>query len=220
MAIKKINLGRVRGNVDSSSIIEFTVPETYTEPVSGGTLFNIIGNFVKKLRLLGSDIEAANNLIGETQSDVSENTSNINTLQANWDNLTATLLSKVYPVGSIYMSITNNSPQNFLGGTWVVWGSGRVPVSVDTSQTEFNSTEKTGGEKTHTLTQAETPAHAHTFKYSTDAFVGGTIDHWNNVVRPLSETGASTYTTSSVGSGNAHNNLQPYITCYMWKRTA
>lgn len=46
-------------------------------------------------------------------------------------------------------------------GTWVAWGAGRVPVGVDTAQTEFNTVEKTGGEKTHTLATNEMPRHNH-----------------------------------------------------------
>lgn len=49
------------------------------------------------------------------------------------------LLNMVYPVGSIYMSVNNVSPQTFLGGTWQAFGAGRTLVGVDTSQTEFDT---------------------------------------------------------------------------------
>lgn len=69
---------------------------------------------------------------------------------------------KKYPVGKIIMSTTNTNPSTYLGfGTWKLWGSGRVPVGVDTGQTEFNSSEKEGGEKTHTLNVTEIPTHSH-----------------------------------------------------------
>jgi len=123
------------------------------------------------------------------------------------------LLNLVYPVGSIYMSVANVSPTTFIGGTWAVWGTGRVPVAVDTGQTEFNTVEKTGGAKTHTLTVNEMPSHTH----DTGIFFSGTgIVHYA-VSAAQSPTPIS---TSAVGGGQAHNNLQPYITCYMWKRTA
>ena len=53
-----------------------------------------------------------------------------------------TLLDLIYPVGSIYMSVNNVSPQTFLGGTWTKWGSGRVPVGVNTSDSNFSTVEK------------------------------------------------------------------------------
>ena len=46
-------------------------------------------------------------------------------------------LDKVYPVGSIYMSVNNTNPGTLFGGTWVTWGAGRVPVSVNTSDGDF-----------------------------------------------------------------------------------
>lgn len=57
------------------------------------------------------------------------------------------ILDIIYQVGSIYMSVNSTNPTNLFGGTWVAWGAGRVPVGIDTSQTEFASVEKTGGEK-------------------------------------------------------------------------
>lgn len=124
------------------------------------------------------------------------------------------LLNLVYPVGSIYMSVANVSPTTFIGGTWAVWGTGRVPVAVDTGQTEFNVVEKTGGAKTHTLTVAEMPSHSHggTQKSGASGAVSGFAQ--------VTYVATSDNMTSSVGGGQAHNNLQPYITCYMWKRTA
>ena len=119
----------------------------------------------------------------------------------------------IYPVGSIYMSVNAVNPSIFLGGTWEIWGNGRVPVGVDTTQEEFNTVEKTGGEKAHTLTIAEMPSHAH--KYDMKPGNGG----WTVV--SMSD-GAPAYQaeTHAMGGNSPHNNLQPYITCYMWKRTA
>ena len=131
-----------------------------------------------------------------------------------------TVIDMIYPVGSIYMSVNATNPGNFFGGTWVEWGSGRVPVGVKSNDANFNTVEKIGGESTHTLTVEQMPGHAHNYQftvvpeitgvnlgYGTEA-VGGPGDYSQSM---------STYTT---GGGQAHNNLQPYITCYMWKRTA
>ena len=129
--------------------------------------------------------------------------------------LTAALLGRVYPVGSIFMSTVNTNPGTYLGGTWVAWGTGRVPVGVDTGQTEFNTVEKTGGAKTHTLTEQEMPSHRHGLS-RTGSLPGGGYEGW---VQSNLNTG-EVQNTNFAGGNQPHNNLQPYITCYMWKRTA
>ncbi len=55
----------------------------------------------------------------------------------------------IYPIGSIYMSVNSTNPKNLFGGTWVQWGSGRVSVGVNTSNSNFNTAEKTGGSLLH-----------------------------------------------------------------------
>ena len=52
-----------------------------------------------------------------------------------------------WPIGSIYISVVNTNPSQWFGGVWQSFGSGRVLVGVDTSQTEFNKVMKTGGNK-------------------------------------------------------------------------
>ena len=121
----------------------------------------------------------------------------------------------LYPVGSIKMTTKNTNPSTYLGGTWTAWGSGKVPVGVDASDTDFKTVEKTGGEKTHTLTVDEMPAHTHATYNVFPTNTSGSA--W---VGAAGTSTASSYATSSAGGGGAHNNLQPYITCYMWKRTA
>lgn len=59
------------------------------------------------------------------------------------------ILDLTYPVGSIYMSVNSTNPGTILGGTWVTWGSGRIPVVVDPYRPEFNSAEKMGGSWSH-----------------------------------------------------------------------
>lgn len=132
-------------------------------------------------------------------------------------NTISDVLNLVYPIGSIYMSVNNVNPTSFLGGTWESWGSGKVPVGVDVSDANFDTVEKTGGEKTHSLTVSEIPSHEHTSNgipvTKTEggyvAMRSGTFSNFSTDI--ISET-------NTTGGSFAHNNLQPYITCYMWKR--
>ena len=139
------------------------------------------------------------------------------------------LLSKIYPVGSIYMSATLSTAAQVnaaLGGTWVAWGAGRVPVGVDTTQTEFDVVEETGGEKTHTLVNSELPkiegtlphtAYGETKISGAFSFTSGSVSSYEGA---NSNTSNNRIYKLSFGNNTAHNNLQPYITCYMYKRTA
>lgn len=131
-----------------------------------------------------------------------------------------TIFNRLYPVGSIYMSATMTSAAQVgdaFGGTWVAWGAGRVPVGVDPNDPDFAIPETTDGEKTHTLTTTEIPSHSH-----------GYLDYWSvqggsgssKTVSYDTTEGLSGQGTAAVGGGGAHNNLQPYITCFMYKRTA
>ena len=137
----------------------------------------------------------------------------------------AKMVDLIYPVGSIFMSVNNVNPSTYLTGTtWEAWGAGRVPVGVDTTQAEFDTVEETGGEKTVTLTAAQSGVPAHTHNTAPMwAASSGSGSH--NVVTGYPTTNkAGSYTVSveantAQNASQAHNNLQPYITCYMWKRT-
>lgn len=193
-------------------------------------------------------------------------------------------LDKIYPVGSIYLSVNDISPENIFGGKWEMFSKGRTLVGIDESQDEFNEVEKAGGEKEHVLNTSEVPVHAHglnnhmhsmthshttpnvTASGTTDttsnhvhaqyvtANIGGSVNgrcdyasdgtniasypqnintggagshnHSVSVTVPAVSTnsqsslytGQATGNTNDAGSGLAHNNLQPYVVCYMWKR--
>jgi hypothetical protein len=128
---------------------------------------------------------------------------------------TATTLQAVYPVGSIYINAAvSTNPASLLGfGTWAAFGAGRVIVGLNASDSDFDTAQETGGAKTHTLSTSEIPSHTHNSNFVT----GG------SGVSGVSTDGnydAATNATSATGGGGAHNNLQPYIVAYMWRRTA
>lgn len=154
---------------------------------------------------------------------------------SNVDNLSLIdILSAVYPVGSIYFNATNNTnPATLLGfGTWVAFGAGRVPVGIDPVQAEFDTLGETGGAKTHILTTAEMPNLQGTLAFHG----GGTATVFSGMSGIFATSGARTSyrsggsdlggaashdgATVNVGGGGAHNNLQPYVTVVMWRRTA
>ena len=148
------------------------------------------------------------------------------------------LLSKIYPVGSIYMSMSATNPATLFGvGTWTRISQGRMLLGADDSTYKAGAT---GGEATHTLTAAEMPAHSHGISTSGDHshyFYGSDHDngqftegdgldteanlHYTKNERfTTSSAGAHTHTISNSGGGAAHNNMSPYLVCYIWQRTA
>ena len=129
-----------------------------------------------------------------------------------------TFLSLLFPVGSIYTNASDSTnPGTLLGfGTWTAFGAGRVPVGINASDTDFDTAGETGGAKTHTLTEAEMPAHTHSI--STWDLGGSTGTKTFANTNP--DTVERVRSTDSTGGGGAHNNLQPYIVVYMWQRTA
>lgn len=132
-------------------------------------------------------------------------------------------LYNVWPVGSIYISVVNINPSEYFGGTWEAFGIGRCLVGVDTSQSEFNSVEKTGGSK-------YLQEHYHDIRFAAYDGNGVTITNYGTGVDVLDITnwnwtknrqneknsGSNLYTNKE-GTGTS-GNLQPYITVYMWKR--
>jgi len=118
----------------------------------------------------------------------------------------------VYPVGSIYFNAAvATNPATLLGfGTWAAYGGGRVMVGVHSSGT-FDGLNETGGHETHTLSVNELPSHTHNL-------LGGGFDG-SSGAEPGSATSSNLGAGGATGGGAAHNNIQPYITIYMWKRT-
>ena len=197
-------------NTSSSSFI-VTVIERLQELITNATdIYNQINlaNYVKKVQ--GKDL-SSNDYTSLEKAEVAKVKDKLDK---------ASLLDLTYPVGSIYMSVSNVNPSNLFGGTWVEFASGRTLVGVDTSQTEFNTVEKTGGSKTHKLTIDEMPIHTPKWNgYSAGSLYTGSgtsvthalfgNDTWN---------GSKANGIQPVGGDQPHNNLQPYITCYIWKR--
>ena len=135
--------------------------------------------------------------------------------------VTATI-ANAYPVGSIYMNCSNaTNPGTLLGfGTWSAFGEGRVLIGIDSSDTDFDTAEETGGSKTHTLTEAQLPSHRHTIgSNDSTAGFGGAAGN-QEFVQDAGTGIGNPCNTSFTGSGQAHTIVQPYIVVYMWKRTA
>ena len=124
----------------------------------------------------------------------------------------SSICNMIYPVGSIYISVSSTSPSTLFGGTW---SQIKDRFLLGAGDTYSNNT--TGGEATHTLTTDEIPSHTHKQRYTTTDFgQEGTTGNWT-FARATGSTAAYTFAT---GGGQAHNNMPPYLTVYVWKRTA
>jgi hypothetical protein len=133
-------------------------------------------------------------------------------------------LSDVYPIGAIYTSVVSTTPATLFGGTWVAIAAGRVLVGIDSADTDFDTVEETGGAKTHTLTLSEAPSHMHdVLNSNNDGNIGirsGGEAGWAAAYDVANNNNIYHMETDNQGGGGAHNNVQPYLVVYMWKRTA
>ena len=122
-------------------------------------------------------------------------------------------------VGQVIMSTTLDTAakvEAIYGGTWEAWGAGRVPVGVDPNDTDFNAPNKTGGSKTVTLTLEQMPKHRHLHG---QVYSGYHLYQGGNAPNGVYTGYAVSDPTNYAGGDQPHNNLQPYITVYMWRRT-
>lgn len=123
-----------------------------------------------------------------------------------------------YPIGAIYLSVNDTDPSELFGGTWEFFGAGRTLVGVDYSIPEFNQVEKMGGETAHQLVLNEIPDQVLSGYCAPDKKSWSTGNWYDHSAYNYP---TNTIQYSGVANGNQpHNNLQPYITCYMWKRVA
>lgn len=143
----------------------------------------------------------------------------------------------VYPVGAIYMSVVATSPATLFGGTWEALNQGRVLIGANSTYPAGS----TGGEATVTLTTDQMPSHSHSAWTDSQGWHTHGISYVKRgdgdgaAYNPTSDgdykgsagsgtDGAGEHThnvgIANTGGGKAHNNMQPYLSVYMWKRTA
>lgn len=171
----------------------------------------------KKIVVEGTlDNTALSETIGDMQDDIDD------------------IIGLVYPVGAIYMSVSSTNPSTLFGGTWE-----QIEDTFLLCAGDSHTAGTTGGSETHTLTTTETPAHTHGSKSLTGSFrtlrwtgdnPSGIVSLGSAVTDRTASTGTyfggathnidASHEHTSVGGGASHNNMPPYLTVYVWKRTA
>tara|TARA_R110000772_G_scaffold235182_3_gene346786 strand:- start:5057 stop:5938 length:882 start_codon:yes stop_codon:yes gene_type:complete len=163
-------------------------------------------------------IAALTGNLATTDANVATNVSAINTnitnIAANTVAVAAAPLAALklaYPVGSLYISSSDSDPTATLGfGTWTAYAPGRAIVGVGDNGTSNWPVSSSRGSETHTLTIGEMPAHDHGLDDRSRAT-------GSNSQNRVGGAGNDT-TTGSTGGGGAHNNIQPSIAVYIWRR--
>lgn len=177
---------------------------------------------------------------------VSDNTLTVYKGDGSATNLDIISFDQIYPIGAIYMSTVSTNPATlFKIGNWEALPAGRVLLAQGTSTWGVNySAGSTGGEDKHTLTVSESAPHNHTGNATTSGSTHthaltmrashgksgnggvprfGDGDIWSDYkTQNLSAAGEHSHaiTINNSGGGQAHNNMQPYLSVYVWKRTS
>ena len=139
------------------------------------------------------------------------------------------LLSKIYPVGAVYITYNNNNPGKFLGGTWVRFGEGRTLIGEGTGNdgsTSMSFTPNSSDGK-----YKNTHYHVTSFGWDMNAFYAGKPDGAKNNDYNRTSVIPNGYIVSANSSATSQSrlnwtddrtisNVQPYIVVYFWRRTA
>lgn len=138
------------------------------------------------------------------------------------------LANLFFPIKKVVIFNDNDDHSNYLGFTWERIASGKMLVGIDSADTDFNTIGKTGGEKEHTLTINEMPAHSHKLQGNTNVVFDESSTYpyllasakrgyaiGDSVV--FSE-GYTINDTTNTGGGQSHNNMPPYQVVALWQR--
>lgn len=128
------------------------------------------------------------------------------------------LLNSIYPIGSIYMSINSTNPSTLFGGTWTRLPKGKFLYNIDSDSASWGNGNSTGtATNSHTLTVEQIPSHTHTVDKYYNTGVGGYYIYGSNGTgsKLTNDTGIN-----ATGGGKGHSHNIPYISVYMWRRTA
>lgn len=192
--------------------------QTYTSTELSDLAFGEGNTGTVGLSGLVGDYQAADEAI---QEQVTQNTANITALDAALDSFIASYLNRVYPVGSIYMNTSNaTSPSTLMSfATWQAMGQGRCLIgaggSSDGTETRNFTAGQGDGKFSHTLTVPQMPRHRIKLPtFNESGFVNGFVEAGGGSNNPT-----TTY-TDYIGADEPHNNMQPYLVVYMWKRIA
>lgn len=207
------DLGRTPGKVavlDESGWVYYRTPaELKSDIGANGYLPTTGGTMTGAITTKGIKLTSGTDFGSSLPSSMQSNQLFFQTLGSNY------ILDNVYPVGSIYMSVNSTNPKNLFGGTWEQI-QGRFLFGMNSSYPAGS----TGGEITHTLTIDEMPEHNHTIYYPN---AGGPYGNANISYPEGSATNmtwcAEMCKTAPTGGGAAHNNMPPYLSVYIWKRT-
>ena len=133
-----------------------------------------------------------------------------------------------YPIGAIYVSTNSTSPETLFGGQW-----SRLEDRFLLAAGSTYSAGSSGGEATHKLTSAESGqkaltnvgSHHHAVKFrrmqsNTYVTEGGAWPLGGETYSSTTNSLDESISISGSDATNAHNNMPPYLTVYMWKRTA
>lgn len=219
------DLGRTPGKVavlDDSGWVYYRTPaELKSDIGANGYLPTTGGTMTGAITTKGIKLTSGTDFGSSLPSSMQSNQLFFQTLGSNY------ILDNVYPVGSIYMSVNSTNPKNLFGGTWEQI-QGKFLFGMNSSYPAGS----TGGEITHKLTGNEMPGHYHEGLYysyhDTENLItlnSGTKSYhipWGSTSYAGdygAGTGAKELITGTAGSSEAHNNMPPYLSVYIWKRT-
>lgn len=195
--------------IDSKTVL-FSEAKESAPIVSGSSLSTLFGQIQKNQRDAKHDTLSVGN-IDMTITD-EEYDELLNLLGG-----VLRLIDFIYPVGAVIASVNPDFDPNkiYRTHTWERFAKGQTLVGVDESDADFASAGLELGEKTHQLTSNELAIHSHTTPAPAAYYSVASGSNYGNAW-----LGGTPYTffTSSVGGDQPHNNIQPSVTVYYWKR--
>lgn len=164
-----------------------------------------------------------NNLsdVPNKQAALSQLLTGFSTSSPAYDQMRRLVVDVAYPVGSLYTNyVHSTNPASLFGvGSWEPYAQGRVIIGRGFATDErgesrtFNNGQ-IGGAFQHKLTTAEMPSHRHGVP------LRGSDRSGNAAITSSADNGQPTVIQSNAAGGDAaHNNVQPYVVCYVWVRT-